>query len=149
MGRLTPSFRTVYSEVLDDLRNEMRNCFVDVAHKDAFDLLYIDLFFYTNKRTISLCCLFVHHLIPNRTSRNHCPIRIDCLENCLLGVEIESILLCVLLQYLSSALSETFDVVQHSGMTADLGAPITEPERSATSSSRNYQRSSETSSTDA
>ena len=40
MGRLTPSFRTVYSEVLDDLRNEMRNCFVDVTHKDAFDLLY-------------------------------------------------------------------------------------------------------------
>ena len=40
MGRLTPSFRTVYSEVLDDLRKEMRNCFVDVIHKDAFDLLY-------------------------------------------------------------------------------------------------------------
>ena len=40
MGRLTPSFRTVYSEVLDDLRKEMRNCFVDVNHKEAFDLLY-------------------------------------------------------------------------------------------------------------
>ena len=40
MGRLTPSFRTVYSEVMDDLRKEMRNCFVDVTHKDAFDLLY-------------------------------------------------------------------------------------------------------------
>src|SRR4029077_1454480 len=40
MGRLTPSFRTVYSEVLDDLRKEMRNCFVDINHKDAFDLLY-------------------------------------------------------------------------------------------------------------
>ena len=40
MGRLTPSFRTVYSEVLDDLRKEMRNCFVDVTHKDAFDLLF-------------------------------------------------------------------------------------------------------------
>jgi hypothetical protein len=40
MGRLTPSFRTVYSEVLDDLRKEMRNCFVDVTHKEAFDLLY-------------------------------------------------------------------------------------------------------------
>ena len=40
MGRLTPSFRTVYSEVLDDLRKEMRNCFVDVSHKEAFDLLY-------------------------------------------------------------------------------------------------------------
>ncbi len=40
MGRLTPSFRTVYSEVLDDLRKEMRNCFVDLTHKEAFDLLY-------------------------------------------------------------------------------------------------------------
>ena len=40
MGRLTPSFRTVYSEVLDDLRKEIRNCFVDVTHKEAFDLLY-------------------------------------------------------------------------------------------------------------
>jgi hypothetical protein len=40
MGRLTPSFRTVYSEVLDDLRKEIRNCFVDVNHKEAFDLLY-------------------------------------------------------------------------------------------------------------
>ena len=40
MGRLTPSFRTVYSEVLDDLRKEMRNCFVDLSHKEAFDLLY-------------------------------------------------------------------------------------------------------------
>ena len=40
MGRLTPSFRTVYSEVLDDLRKEMRKCFVDIRHKEAFDLLY-------------------------------------------------------------------------------------------------------------
>ena len=40
MGRLTPSFRTVYSEVLDDLRKEMRNCFVDLSHKEAFDSLY-------------------------------------------------------------------------------------------------------------
>ena len=40
MGRLTASFRTVYSEVLDDLRKEMRNCFVDVPHKEAFDSLY-------------------------------------------------------------------------------------------------------------
>ena len=40
MGRLTPSFRTVYSEVLDDLRKEIRNCFVDLNHKEAFDLLY-------------------------------------------------------------------------------------------------------------
>jgi hypothetical protein len=40
MGRLTPSFRTVYSEVLDELRKEIRNCFVDLNHKEAFDLLY-------------------------------------------------------------------------------------------------------------
>jgi len=40
MGRLTPSFRTVYSEVLYDLRKEMRNCFVDLSHKEAFDSLY-------------------------------------------------------------------------------------------------------------
>jgi uncharacterized coiled-coil protein SlyX len=40
MGRLTPSFRTVYSEVMDDLRKEIRNCFVDLSHKEAFDLLY-------------------------------------------------------------------------------------------------------------
>jgi hypothetical protein len=40
MGRLTLSFRTVYSEVLDDLRKEIRNCFVDLSHKEAFDLLY-------------------------------------------------------------------------------------------------------------
>ena len=32
--------RTVCSEVLDELRKEMRNCFVDVNHKEAFDLLY-------------------------------------------------------------------------------------------------------------
>jgi len=42
MGRLTPSFRTVYSEVLDDLRKEMTNCFVDLSHKEAFDLLYVE-----------------------------------------------------------------------------------------------------------
>ena len=40
MGRLTPSFRTVYSEVLDELRKEIRDCFVDLSHKEAFDLLY-------------------------------------------------------------------------------------------------------------
>ena len=30
----------MYSEVLDDLRKQIRNCVVDVTHKDAFDLLY-------------------------------------------------------------------------------------------------------------
>ena len=42
MGRLTSSFRTVYSDVLDDLRKEMRSYFVDVTHKDAFDLLFTE-----------------------------------------------------------------------------------------------------------
>ncbi len=31
MGRLTPSFRTVYAEVLEDLRQEIRGCFVDLS----------------------------------------------------------------------------------------------------------------------
>ncbi len=39
MGRLTPSFRTIYAEVLQDLRKEMQGCFVDLSHKAAFDLL--------------------------------------------------------------------------------------------------------------
>ena len=39
MGRLTPSFRTVYAEVLQDLRKELQGCFVDLGHKAAFDLL--------------------------------------------------------------------------------------------------------------
>ncbi len=40
MGKLTPSFRTVYSEVLDELRKEIRDCFVDLSHNEAFDFLY-------------------------------------------------------------------------------------------------------------
>ena len=39
MGRLTPSFRTVYAEVLQDLRKELQGCFVDLGHKAAFGLL--------------------------------------------------------------------------------------------------------------
>ena len=39
MGRLTPSFRTVYAEVLEDLRKELQGCFVDLTHKAAFDSL--------------------------------------------------------------------------------------------------------------
>ena len=30
----------MYSKVLDDLRKEIRNCFVDLSHKEVFDLLY-------------------------------------------------------------------------------------------------------------
>lgn len=40
MGRLTPSFRVVYGEVMEELRREIRNSFVDLQHKKAFDLLY-------------------------------------------------------------------------------------------------------------
>jgi hypothetical protein len=40
MGRLTPSFRVVYGEVMDDLRREIRDSFVDLQHKKAFELLY-------------------------------------------------------------------------------------------------------------
>ena len=39
-GKINTIFRTVYSEVLDDLRKEMRNCFVDLSRKEAFQLLY-------------------------------------------------------------------------------------------------------------
>jgi hypothetical protein len=40
MGRLTPSFRIVYREVMEELRKEIRDCFVDLQHMEAFDLLY-------------------------------------------------------------------------------------------------------------
>ncbi len=39
MGRLTPSFRTVYAEVLEDMRKEIQGCFIDLGHKAAFDPL--------------------------------------------------------------------------------------------------------------
>jgi hypothetical protein len=39
MGRLTPSFRQLYDEVLSELRTELQGAFVDLGHKRAFDLL--------------------------------------------------------------------------------------------------------------
>lgn len=39
MGRLTPSFRQLYDEVLSELRTELQGAFVDLGHKKAFDLL--------------------------------------------------------------------------------------------------------------
>lgn len=39
MGRITPSFRQLYDEVLSDLRTELQGAFVDLGHKKAFDLL--------------------------------------------------------------------------------------------------------------
>jgi hypothetical protein len=40
MGRLTPSFRQIYSEVMDDLRREIRDAMIDPNNKVAFNLLY-------------------------------------------------------------------------------------------------------------
>jgi hypothetical protein len=39
MGRITPSFRQLYEEVMSDLRTELQGAFVDLGHKKAFDLL--------------------------------------------------------------------------------------------------------------
>lgn len=39
MGRITPSFRQLYDEVMSDLRTELQGAFVDLGHKKAFDLL--------------------------------------------------------------------------------------------------------------
>ena len=39
MGRITPSFRQLYEEVMSDLRTELQGAFIDLGHKKAFDLL--------------------------------------------------------------------------------------------------------------
>ena len=39
MGRLSPSFRQLYDEVMSELRTELQGAFVDLGHKKAFDLL--------------------------------------------------------------------------------------------------------------
>ncbi len=39
MGRITPSFRQLYDEVISELRTELQGAFVDLGHKKAFDLL--------------------------------------------------------------------------------------------------------------
>ena len=39
MGRITPSFRQLYEEVISELRTELQGAFVDLGHKKAFDLL--------------------------------------------------------------------------------------------------------------
>jgi hypothetical protein len=41
MGRLSPSFRTVSSEGLDDLRKAMRNCFVEISSSNKLTLKQI------------------------------------------------------------------------------------------------------------
>jgi aminopeptidase-like protein len=42
MGRLTPSFRQLYEEVISDLRTELQGALVDLGHKKAFDLILKD-----------------------------------------------------------------------------------------------------------
>src|ERR671928_1055755 len=39
MGRITPSFRQLYEEILSELRKELQAALVDLGHKTAFDLL--------------------------------------------------------------------------------------------------------------
>src|ERR687887_1303737 len=39
MGRITPSFRQLYEEIISELRTEMQAALVDLGHKNAFDLL--------------------------------------------------------------------------------------------------------------
>jgi hypothetical protein len=39
MGRLSPSFRQLYDEVISELRTELQGAFVDLGHKKSFDLL--------------------------------------------------------------------------------------------------------------
>lgn len=42
MGRITPSFRQLYDEVISELRTELQGALVDLSHKKAFDLLLKD-----------------------------------------------------------------------------------------------------------
>jgi len=39
MGRITPSFRQLYEEIIFELRTELRAALVDLGYKNAFDLL--------------------------------------------------------------------------------------------------------------
>ena len=39
MGRITPSFRLLYEEIISELRTELQAALVDLGHKSAFDLL--------------------------------------------------------------------------------------------------------------
>ena len=39
MGRITPSFRQLYEEIISELRTELQAALVDPGHKSAFDLL--------------------------------------------------------------------------------------------------------------
>jgi hypothetical protein len=39
LGRITPSFRQLYEEIIAELRTELQAALVDLGHKSAFDLL--------------------------------------------------------------------------------------------------------------
>src|ERR687885_1844310 len=39
LGRITPSFRQLYEEIMAELRTELQAALVDLGHKTAFDLL--------------------------------------------------------------------------------------------------------------
>ena len=39
LGRIIPSFRQLYEEIISELRTELQAALVDLGHKSAFDLL--------------------------------------------------------------------------------------------------------------
>jgi len=39
LGRITPSFRQLYEETISELKTELQSALVDLAHKNAFELL--------------------------------------------------------------------------------------------------------------
>jgi hypothetical protein len=39
LGRITPSFRQLYEEIIADMRSDLQAALVDLGHKNAFDLL--------------------------------------------------------------------------------------------------------------
>jgi hypothetical protein len=39
MGRITPSFRQLYEEIISEMRSDLQAALVDLGHKNAFDLL--------------------------------------------------------------------------------------------------------------
>jgi hypothetical protein len=42
LGRITPSFRQLYEETIDELKSELQAAMVDLGHKSAFDLILKD-----------------------------------------------------------------------------------------------------------
>ena len=39
MGRITPSFRQLYEEIISELKAQLQAASVDLGHKSTFDLL--------------------------------------------------------------------------------------------------------------